>query len=96
MAGVVPARADQVVVRRGTGPSSTYPQIAAYPGTGWDLHELRHCGLIHLGESGTGLLEPMAKSRHRKAENLRRYFKPSPQAMRDLTALLGPGADRRR
>lgn len=26
----------------------------------------------------------MAKSRHRKAENLRRYFKPSPQAMRDL------------
>ncbi|WP_196054586.1 hypothetical protein [Nocardia aurantiaca] len=30
------------------------------------------------------------------AENLRRYFKPSPQAMRDLTALLGPGSDRRR
>ncbi|MGW5440430.1 hypothetical protein [Nocardia asteroides] len=42
------------------------------------------------------VLELMAKSRHRKAENLRRYFKPSPQAMRDLTALLGPGADRRR
>ncbi|MFJ1455603.1 site-specific integrase [Nocardia sp. N2S4-5] len=66
------------------------------PGTGWDLHELRHSGLTHLGEAGAGLLELMAKSRHRKAENLRRYFKPSPQAMRDLTALLGPGADRRR
>lgn len=38
----------------------------------------------------------MAKSRHRKAENLRRYFKPSPHAMRELTTLLGPGADRRR
>ncbi|MGW1679884.1 hypothetical protein [Saccharopolyspora sp. NPDC002376] len=34
----------------------------------------------------------MAKSRHRKAENLRRYFKPSPQAMRELTNLIGPGA----
>ncbi|WP_280181378.1 tyrosine-type recombinase/integrase [Nocardia farcinica] len=66
------------------------------PGTGWNLHELRHSGLTHLGESGASLLELMAKSRHRKPENLRRYFKPSPQAMRDLTALLGPGADRRR
>ncbi len=36
----------------------------------------------------------MAKSRHRKAENLRRHFKPSPQAMRDLTSLIGPGASR--
>ncbi|MET8653725.1 hypothetical protein [Nocardia aurea] len=66
------------------------------PETGWDLHELRQSGLTHLGESGAGLLELLAKSRHRKAENLRRYFKPSPQAMRDLTALLGPGAERRR
>jgi integrase/recombinase XerC len=65
-------------------------------GTGWDLHELRHSGLTHLGESGASLLELMAKSRHRKPENLRRYFKPSPQAMRDLTSLLGPGAERRR
>ena len=64
------------------------------PGTGWDLHELRHSGLTHLGESGASLLELMAKSRHRKPENLRRYFKPSPQAMRDLTSLLGPGTDR--
>ncbi|MEV6324007.1 site-specific integrase [Nocardia sp. NPDC051787] len=64
------------------------------PGTGWDLHELRHSGLTHLGESGASLLELMAKSRHRKAENLRRYFKPSPQAMRELTSLIGPGTSR--
>jgi hypothetical protein len=38
----------------------------------------------------------MAKSRHRKAENLRRYFKPSQQAMRELTSILGPGTERRR
>ncbi|MEU4711675.1 tyrosine-type recombinase/integrase [Nocardia salmonicida] len=60
------------------------------PGTGWDLHELRHSGLTHLGESGASLLELMAKSRHRKAENLRRYFKPSPQAMRERTRLISP------
>ncbi|MCP9619055.1 site-specific integrase [Nocardia otitidiscaviarum] len=66
------------------------------PRTGWDLHELLHSGLTHLGESGASLLELMAKSRHRKAENLRRYFKPSPQAMRELTSILGPGAERRR
>ena len=61
------------------------------PGTGWDLHELRHSGLTHLGERGASLLELMAKSRHRKADTLRRYFKPSPQALRELTSLLGPG-----
>ncbi|WP_280183073.1 hypothetical protein [Nocardia cyriacigeorgica] len=66
------------------------------PGTGWDLHQLRHSGLTHLGESGASLLELTANSRHRKAENLRRYFKPSPQAMRELTSILGPGAERRR
>ncbi|WP_246350450.1 tyrosine-type recombinase/integrase [Nocardia barduliensis] len=31
------------------------------PGTGWDLHELRHSGLTHLGEAGASLLELMAK-----------------------------------
>ncbi len=65
------------------------------PGTGWDLHELRHSGLTHLGEAGATLLELMAKSRHRKPENLKRYFKPSPQALREITSLLAPGADRR-
>ncbi|MGF6888148.1 site-specific recombinase XerD [Nocardia sp. GAS34] len=44
-------------------------------GTGWDLHELRHSGLTHLGEAGASLLELMAKSRHRKAANLRRYYR---------------------
>ncbi|MGW4535758.1 LysR substrate-binding domain-containing protein [Nocardia sp. NPDC004340] len=32
------------------------------PGTGWDLHELRHSVLTHLGEAGASLLELMAKS----------------------------------
>ncbi|MFE9328489.1 hypothetical protein ACIHDR_46900 [Nocardia sp. NPDC052278] len=66
----------------------------ATAGTGWDLHELRHSGLTHLGESGASLLELMSKSRHRKVENLRRYFKPSPLAMRELTSLIGPGTNR--
>ncbi|WP_431939184.1 hypothetical protein [Nocardia grenadensis] len=55
-----------------------------------DLHE----AATAVGGPGTGW-DLMAKSRHRKAENLRRYFKPSPQAMRDLTALLGPDTNRR-
>ncbi|MGN2642401.1 hypothetical protein ACTD5D_40765 [Nocardia takedensis] len=41
--------------------------------------------------SGASLLGLMAKSRHHKAENLRRYCKPSPQAICDSTA--GPGTD---
>lgn len=32
----------------------------------------------------------MGKSRHRKPDNLRRYFKPSPAAIRDITSILGP------
>ena len=51
---------------------------ARRPGTGRDLHELRHSGLTHLGEAGASLLELMAKSRHRKLDNLRRYFNPHP------------------
>ena len=65
------------------------------PGTGWDLHELRHSGLTHLGEAGASLVELMAKSRHRKPENLRRYFKPSPAAMRGITSLIGPDRSHR-
>jgi hypothetical protein len=30
----------------------------------------------------------MAKSRHRKSENVRRYFKPSAEAIADVTSLL--------
>lgn len=39
---------------------------------------------------------PWTRSPTPQAENLRRYFKPSPQAIRELTSILGPGAERRR
>ncbi|MFI0768499.1 tyrosine-type recombinase/integrase [Streptomyces melanosporofaciens] len=65
------------------------------PGTGWDLHEYRHSALTHLGEQGASLLMLMAKSRHKKPENVRRYFKPSPEAIAELTSLLAPGDARR-
>jgi integrase len=65
------------------------------PGTGWDLHEYRHSALTHLGEQGASLLMLMAKSRHRKPENVRRYFKPSPEAIAEITSLLAPGDARR-
>ncbi|MFI1786234.1 tyrosine-type recombinase/integrase [Streptomyces rubiginosohelvolus] len=67
----------------------------AAAGTGWDLHEWRHSGLTHLGEQGASLLMLMAKSRHRKAENVKRYFKPSPEAIAEVTGLLAPGVVRR-
>jgi integrase len=65
------------------------------PGTGWDLHEYRHSSLTHLGEQGASLLMLMAKSRHKKPANVRRYFKPSPEAIAELTSLLAPGDSRR-
>ncbi|RPK59096.1 hypothetical protein EES42_36405 [Streptomyces sp. ADI95-17] len=37
----------------------------------------------------------MAKSRHKKLENVRRYFKPSPEGRAELTSLLAPGDSRR-
>ncbi|RAJ89195.1 phage integrase family protein [Streptomyces sp. PsTaAH-137] len=61
------------------------------PGTGWDLHEYRHSALTHLGEQGSSLLMLMAKSRHKKPESARRYFKPSHEAISKLTSLLAPG-----
>lgn len=64
-------------------------------GTGWDLHELRHSALTHLGEAGASLLLLMAKSRHKKPENVRRYFKPSHDALAEVTSLLTPGGSRR-
>jgi hypothetical protein len=33
----------------------------------------------------------VAKSGHKKPENVRRYFKPSPAAISELTSLLAPG-----
>ncbi|MCZ4118668.1 hypothetical protein O3X23_04540 [Streptomyces sp. H39-S7] len=65
------------------------------PGTGWDLHEYRPSSLTHLGEARASLLMLMAKSRHKKPENLRRYFKPSAKAIAEVTTLLAPGDSRR-
>lgn len=65
------------------------------PGTGWDLHEYRRSGLTELGVQGAYLLMLMAKSRHKKPENVRRYFKPSQEAISELTSLLAPGDARR-
>ena len=65
------------------------------PGTGWDLHEYRRSALTHLGEQGASLLMLMAKSRHKKPENVRRYLKPSPEAIAELNSLLAPGDVRR-
>jgi hypothetical protein len=63
--------------------------------TGWDLHEWRHSGLTYLGEAGASLLMLMAKSRHKKPENVRRYFHPSTEAIAEVTSLLAPGNSRR-
>lgn len=65
--------------------------LGGMPGTGWDLHEWRHSGLTHLGGAGASLPMLMAKSRHKKPENLRRYLKPSAAAIAELTSLLAPG-----
>jgi hypothetical protein len=48
-----------------------------------------------LGEQGASLLMLMAKSRHKKPENVRRYVKPSHEAISELTSLLAPGDSRR-
>lgn len=67
-------------------------------GTGWDLHEYRHSALTHLGKRGASLLMLMVlmpKSRRKKPESVRPYFKPSPKAAAEVTSLLAPG-DRRR
>ncbi|MFE9628972.1 tyrosine-type recombinase/integrase [Streptomyces sp. NPDC006527] len=69
--------------------------LGGVSGTGWDLHEWRHSGLTHLGEAGASLLMLMAKSRHKKPENVRRYFHPSADAVAEVTSLLAPGDSRR-
>jgi hypothetical protein len=37
----------------------------------------------------------IGKSRHKKADNVRRYFMPSPEPIAELTSLLAPGDSRR-
>lgn len=54
-----------------------------------------HSSLTHTGEAGASLLMLMAKPRHKKPENVRRYFKPSPEAIAELTSLLAPGDSQR-
>jgi hypothetical protein len=49
--------------------------VGGVPGTGWDLHEYRHSGLTHLGEQGASLPMLMAKSRHKKPENVRNTYR---------------------
>ncbi|WP_137981173.1 tyrosine-type recombinase/integrase [Streptomyces violaceusniger] len=73
----------------------THTAVGGVPGTGWDLHEYRHSGLTHLGEAGASLPMLMAKSRHKKPENLRKYFHPSAEAIAEVTSLLAPGDSRR-
>lgn len=36
-----------------------------------------------------------ARSRYKKPENVRRYSKPSPEAIAELTSLLAPGGSNR-
>ncbi|GAB3128788.1 hypothetical protein GCM10027160_54650 [Streptomyces calidiresistens] len=47
------------------------------------------------GVQGTSLLMLMVKSRHKKPENVRCHFKPSPEAISELTSLLAPGGSSR-
>ncbi|WP_280462674.1 hypothetical protein [Nocardia carnea] len=88
--------AAKVTWLRTAAPRTLRSSADAFLDTIGSANTRRAYGIAIVGESGAGLLELVAKSRHRKAENLRRYFKPSPQAMRELTAILGPGAGRRR
>jgi hypothetical protein len=51
--------------------------------------------LTYLGEQGTSLLLLMARSRRKKPEVVRRYFKPSAEAIAEVTGPLAPGDSRR-
>ncbi|XVQ11555.1 hypothetical protein ACQP1W_02945 [Spirillospora sp. CA-255316] len=62
------------------------PTALGGPGPEWDLHELRHSG-----EGGASLLMLTAESRHKKPENVRRYFHPSAEAIAEATSPLAPG-----
>lgn len=69
--------------------------VAGAAGTGWDLHKWQHSGLTHLWEQGASPLMLMAKSRHLKTESVRGYFKPSAEAIAEVTSLRAPGDTRR-
>ncbi|MER6005900.1 hypothetical protein ABT120_45660 [Nonomuraea angiospora] len=80
---------DRLIARRNVGVREKTLYRLLYE-TAARAHEFRHSALTHLGEAGASLLMLMAKSRHKKPENLRRYFKPSPQAIAGITSLLAP------
>jgi hypothetical protein len=67
----------------------------AVGGKGVGRPQYHHWALTHLGEQRASLLMLMAKSRHKKPENVRRYFTPSPEAIAELTSLLAPGGSNR-
>jgi hypothetical protein len=46
--------------------------------------------LTHVGSGKSGFA-----CRHKKPENLRRYFMPSPEVIAEVTGLLAPGDARR-
>lgn len=68
-------------------PSDTPANSGEYDGRGDPLaHGFTSTAtLTHLGEQGASLLMLMAKSRYKKPENIRRYFKPSPEAIAEFT-----------
>ncbi|CAL9651677.1 hypothetical protein SUDANB130_06627 [Streptomyces sp. enrichment culture] len=55
--------------------------MAGGGGGGWELHQYRHCAPTRLEEQGASLLMLMAKSRHKKPQNVRRYFTPSSEVI---------------
>lgn len=60
------------VVRAGPRPARRPPRRRrGGRRAGWDPHEYRHSGLTHLSEQGASLPMLMAKSRHKKPENVR-------------------------
>ncbi len=57
---------------------------------GWTLHQLRHCRLTHLAETGLQLPMLMAKSRHTSLTSLTIYAKPTFDAVAAATAVIDP------
>jgi hypothetical protein len=83
------------VVRQARALLDAHTSLGGVPGTGWDLHDYRHSGLTYLGEAGASLPMLMAKSRHKKPENVRKYFHPSAETIAEVTSLLAPDDGRR-
>ncbi|SDJ99058.1 hypothetical protein SAMN04487820_103313 [Actinopolyspora mzabensis] len=61
------------------------------PGTGWGSARVPPLGVDPPRRAGRVVALLMAKSRQKTPENLRRYFKPSGQAIAEVTSLLAFG-----